>query len=330
MQAATIREKHTYYRCLARTLVPGSSASAHHPRTVNLREDELLGPLNGWIGRLFARENVDRTVAALVASQDQPGGKPESRIGATKRLADAEARLRRFQTAIASGVDPAALVEAINEAQAERAAARAELKGTPVPSLLTDAEVYAMVDSLGDVGAALADARAESLGSLYHALGLELRYQPAERAVYATASPRVVSARVRGGTPTRPRGIPAQCRYPCGEATRVGKSRYAGLRLGSRRSRLLWCRRFGASNRRGPGLTKPAASSIPRLRIAWYVRGVDLCWPAAGVRWRHRRMMRRLSKIRPIWSGRFDVEVVAQDLLEDPAGHRTVQHLGQI
>jgi hypothetical protein len=43
-----------------------------------------------------------------------------------KRLADAEARPRRFQAAIASGVDPAALVDAINEAQAQRAAARAE------------------------------------------------------------------------------------------------------------------------------------------------------------------------------------------------------------
>jgi hypothetical protein len=41
-------------------------------------------------------------------------------------MADAEARLRRFQAAIAAGIDPAALVEVINTAQGERAAAPAE------------------------------------------------------------------------------------------------------------------------------------------------------------------------------------------------------------
>jgi hypothetical protein len=38
---------------------------------------------------------------------------------ARNRLADAEAPLRKFQAAIAAGVDPGALVEAINAAQAE-------------------------------------------------------------------------------------------------------------------------------------------------------------------------------------------------------------------
>jgi hypothetical protein len=47
------------------------------------------------------------------------------------------------------------LVDAINEAQAQRAAARAELDGAPARTEVTDAEVYAMIDSLGDVGAAL-------------------------------------------------------------------------------------------------------------------------------------------------------------------------------
>ncbi|MGH3982166.1 MAG: hypothetical protein ACRDST_05635 [Pseudonocardiaceae bacterium] len=42
-------------------------------------------------------------------------------------------------------------MEAINDAQAQRAAAQAELEGAPA----TDAEVYAMIDSLGDVGASL-------------------------------------------------------------------------------------------------------------------------------------------------------------------------------
>ena len=94
------------------------------------------------------------------------------------------------------------MVEAINAAQAQRAAARAELDGAPAPTTLTEAEVYAMIDSLGDVGATLADARPERLSQLYQNLRLELRYEPRERAVVVTASPRVVSECVRGGTCT--------------------------------------------------------------------------------------------------------------------------------
>lgn len=76
MQGGTVRQQDTYYRCLARTLAPGSTALADHPRTVNMRQDALLEPLNAWIGRLFDRDNVDRTVATLVASQATPSGEP--------------------------------------------------------------------------------------------------------------------------------------------------------------------------------------------------------------------------------------------------------------
>ncbi|WP_344683189.1 hypothetical protein [Saccharopolyspora taberi] len=37
------------------------------------------------------------------------------------------------------------MTEAINEAQAERAAARAELENKPAPNALTNAEIYAMI-----------------------------------------------------------------------------------------------------------------------------------------------------------------------------------------
>ncbi|HEX3782775.1 MAG TPA: hypothetical protein VHX38_24175 [Pseudonocardiaceae bacterium] len=36
-------------------------------------------------------------------------------------MADAEAKLRRFSAAIEAGIDPVALVEAVNATQAERA-----------------------------------------------------------------------------------------------------------------------------------------------------------------------------------------------------------------
>jgi DNA invertase Pin-like site-specific DNA recombinase len=190
-----------YYRCPARTLAPGSPALASHPPTVYIREDPLRDAVNGWIGELFHRDNVDRTVGRLIG--EQPRSSQGSEHGrARDRLADAEAKLRRFQTAIEAGIEPAALVEAINQAQAERAAARAELENTEEPSLLTEAEVYAMVDSLGDVGAALSGGSLDKLAQLYRDLRLDLRYDNEKEAVYATASPRVNSVRVRGGTCT--------------------------------------------------------------------------------------------------------------------------------
>jgi hypothetical protein len=48
-----------------------------------------------------------------------------------------------------------------------------------------------MIDSLGDVGVALSDARPENLSRPYQALRLDLRCDPLERTVGATASPRV-------------------------------------------------------------------------------------------------------------------------------------------
>ncbi|MCA1709753.1 MAG: recombinase family protein, partial [Actinobacteria bacterium] len=65
----TPRAERIYYRCAARSMVPGAAALNGHPKNVYLPEAAVLGPLNAWIGELFDRKNVDRTVATLVASQ---------------------------------------------------------------------------------------------------------------------------------------------------------------------------------------------------------------------------------------------------------------------
>ncbi|MFC7615342.1 zinc ribbon domain-containing protein [Actinokineospora soli] len=192
------RKHGMYYRCPARTLAPGSAALAEHPPTVYVREDPIRDALNAWLGSLFAGENLDRTVRALVESAGGRSGSGDHGHAAT-RLAAANGQLKRFQAAIAAGVDPAGLVEAINAAQAERAAAQAELVNAQPQDAVTEAEVYAMIDSLGDVGAALAGASREALADLYAKLRLELRYDNEKEAVDVTASPRVNSACVRGG-----------------------------------------------------------------------------------------------------------------------------------
>ena len=101
-----------------------------------------------------------------------------ARDAAQARLEEAETRLRRLRTAIQAGVDPTALVESINEAQEQRAAARAAVdsSATTEVGVLTDAEVYAMIDSLGDVGASLNRASPDRLRALYEQLRLEMTY----------------------------------------------------------------------------------------------------------------------------------------------------------
>jgi hypothetical protein len=107
-----------------------------------------------------------------------------------QRLADAETRLSRLRTAIEAGADPAALVEPLNAAQEQRAAAQVELRVTkPDPARLTDAEIYAMVDSLGDVGAALNRANPDRMCKIYDSLRLEMVYDHDERAVDVVVKP---------------------------------------------------------------------------------------------------------------------------------------------
>jgi hypothetical protein len=144
----TPRKTRTYYRCTTHSMVPGSPALHGHPKNVYLPEAAVLDALNDWIGRLFTPANVDRTVAALVASQGEPGGPSGAREAAKARLAKAEARLQRLRAAIEAGVEPNALVESINDAQQQRAAAKAELENTPALNVLDTAEVYALIDSL--------------------------------------------------------------------------------------------------------------------------------------------------------------------------------------
>ncbi|MFC4084935.1 hypothetical protein [Amycolatopsis samaneae] len=153
--------------------------------------------MNGWIGELFHPDNVDRTVDQLVEHQ-QVGRSSGQRDKVRERLTAAETKLHRLQAAIEAGAEPVALVDSLNRAQAEKAAAEAELANMTEPSALDRAEIYAMVDSLGDVGAALGGASVEKLARLYRDVRLDMWFDYEKEAVDATTSLRVNSAGVRG------------------------------------------------------------------------------------------------------------------------------------
>jgi hypothetical protein len=185
-----------YYRCAARSIVPGSPILDTHPKNVYLPEAAVLEAINGWIGSVFDPARRDETVQQMLGAAGQPGNSQAA--AAERALAEAETTLRRLQTAIEAGADPAALVDPLNRAQERVMAAGLERDGAPSPRTLGRAEVEAMLDYLGDVGAAFKRATPEKLAELYTTLSLELIYHPDDRLVDVAIRPRRGSERVRG------------------------------------------------------------------------------------------------------------------------------------
>jgi hypothetical protein len=124
----------------------------------------------------------------LGAAAGQPGNAQAA--AAERALAEGETTLRRLQAAIEAGADPAALVDPLNRAQERVMAARFERDRAPSPRTLGRAEVEAMLDYLGDVGAALKRATPEKLAELYTSLSLELIYHPDDRLADVAIQPR--------------------------------------------------------------------------------------------------------------------------------------------
>ncbi len=185
---------------------PGASHPAHPcsmiiPRTCTCPSERcLLQSMPGLaicstmsIGR---RQTVEQLAAVGASTSDNVRMEQ-----ARNKLAGAETRIRRLQQAIEAGANPVALVDALNRAEDERQAARADLDRIPTSRVLSVADVAAMIDELGDVGQALDRADPASIEDLYSALRLEMLYDAGAKTVNVTIRPGGRgSARVRGGT----------------------------------------------------------------------------------------------------------------------------------
>jgi len=103
------RGDRTYYRCAARTIVPGSPVLDRHPKNVYLPELAVLEALNKWIGRVFDPKNRDETVDLLLESVGATGAEAVSAGNGKTKITEASTKLRRLQDAIKAGVNPVAL-----------------------------------------------------------------------------------------------------------------------------------------------------------------------------------------------------------------------------
>jgi site-specific DNA recombinase len=196
-----------YYRC---SYPPAYQAAAGlaHPRTVYLREADLLPHLDQWLTRLFDPDQLDDTLDALERASNDHADLAQQLAAVEEAIAQAQRQLSQYRAALGAGADPTEVTAWINQATAAKAAAEAErarLRAT-APTGLDRAALRRVVTQAGGLLTALDSADRTRRAALYDKLGIEGVYQPAERLVVVTADLVCQWLVSEGGTPTF--GIP--------------------------------------------------------------------------------------------------------------------------
>jgi hypothetical protein len=93
----------------------------------------------------------------------------------------------------------------VNSAQADKAAAQAELANLLAIRKLTETEIRKLIDSLGDIRAVLTAGAPSQKISLYKALHLDIRYRPRDHLAVVGADAVFSTGVRRGNRPLRPR-----------------------------------------------------------------------------------------------------------------------------
>ncbi|MEX5637359.1 recombinase family protein [Parafrankia sp. FMc2] len=204
MQGHTARGA-TYYRCR----YPQEYALANtiaHPANVYVREDILVPALDKWLADTLTPPRLAETLDAMAAAQASPPIDDLAAQRARQTIEASNAKLTKYRAALDTGADPAIVTGWIAEVQAEKTAAERDLREARENEVrqLTRDEISSMVESLGDIVSALAEAEPVEKTDLYQSLRLRLTYHPTTNTVRADmkidTSYRGVMDRVRGGT----------------------------------------------------------------------------------------------------------------------------------
>ncbi|HEX3962199.1 MAG TPA: recombinase family protein [Trebonia sp.] len=192
-----------YYRCR----FPAEYALANrvqHPVNVYLREDQLIGEVNGWLAREFAPHRLRATIADLAAAQL---AEPLAHLGdhdeTALKIAECDRKLTGYRAALDAGASPATVVAWIAETEAEKAGYLAARRPSSTQRRrMSEAEIKAIVDRLADLAHVLADADPNDKSEIFRQLGLRLTYHPGRGLVKAQVMPTECGffESVRGGT----------------------------------------------------------------------------------------------------------------------------------
>jgi hypothetical protein len=151
-----------------------------HPRTVYLREANLLPHLDGWLARLLDPDHLDDTLDALEQASNDHTAIAQQLAAAEQAIADAQRQLTQYRAALGAGADPTEVTAWINQATAAKAAAEAErarLRAT-TPTRLDRDTLRRILTQAGGLLTALENADRTRRAALYDKLGIEGIYQP--------------------------------------------------------------------------------------------------------------------------------------------------------
>lgn len=125
-----------YYRCRYPTEY-ALPRRTQHPRTVYVREAQIVPPLDDWISGVFEPgRRLKDTCRALAEAQEPPAVDDDRAAAARQVLVDCDARLARYREALEVGTDPAVVARWISEVQGKRRSAEEELRrGRPSAAL---------------------------------------------------------------------------------------------------------------------------------------------------------------------------------------------------
>jgi site-specific DNA recombinase len=171
-----------------------------HPKTVYVREADVVPHLDWWLARVFAPDRIDETAEALSASQARPDEQEARLVAARRSLREAEARIASYREALDSGTDPSVVAGWIREAVVEKARAEQLLKASKPAPLVSPEDIKVMLRELGNLVRVNRGGGPSKKTELYASLALTLIYQPGARVVLAeTDVGRCAQNRVGGG-----------------------------------------------------------------------------------------------------------------------------------
>jgi hypothetical protein len=192
MEAAW-RNGHVYYLCRYRH---GQPRPDDHPTTAYIREDALLRTVDRWLVRVFDPDHLDDTIDTLAAAdrntyEERDDSLRSRRDDATKTLAECDKELVAYRAALKEGADPAVVTKWIAETQAERLATQRALtlpSASGATPAMTREDLLQLIDTLGDVIAAVVTAEPAEKAAVDSELGVTIMYDPATHTAVAECS----------------------------------------------------------------------------------------------------------------------------------------------
>ena len=115
--------------------------------------------------------------------------RPDGSTAARAAITASNTRLERYRAALKAGTDPTIVNTWITEVAAAKAAAEHRLKQLTAKRVLSEDDIEALIEGVGDVMAAFRNTRPELKAELYDRLGLTIRYNHANRTARLTIDP---------------------------------------------------------------------------------------------------------------------------------------------